>query len=175
MNLKHLLGLLLLASATYSYTKAQTALSLLDKPAPLFKAQAVLPDGTVDTFNLKDHIGENIVIYFFPMDNSPRCTIQAKKFRDEIARLHKKNILVIGISNDSIKSHQKFQKNLGLPYPLIADSKQSIAKKYKAHGFFVEQRITFLVNQDGIVFKVFDKVDIKNQIDDIVNAFEEHA
>lgn len=178
MNLKYLFGLLLVITACTAYARHKTTdLNLLDKPAPLFKGQAVFPDGSVGYIDLEDYIGLDIVIYFYPMDNSPGCTIQAKKFRDEIGRLQKKNVMVIGISNDSIKSHKKFQKALALPYPLISDSKnkKSIAKKYHATGFLIGKRITFLINQDGIIFKIFDKVDIKNQVDDILNAFEKRT
>jgi thioredoxin-dependent peroxiredoxin len=143
----------------------QASQNLAGKKAPLFKGEAVFPDGSVDTFELKDYIGQNIVIYFYPMDNSYNCTIQAKKFRDEIKKLENKGIMVVGVSHDSVE--------LALPYPLISDvnKKNSIAKKYKTHGWLFDKRHTFLINKKGIVFKVFDSIDLKNQVDDIVTAF----
>ncbi len=180
MNVKILIGLLLCISlSVMAYAKSKTSLSqkLVGKPAPQFKEQAVFPDGTVSDLNLNDYFGQDIVLYFYPMDNSPGCTIQAKKFRDEIGRLKAKNIIVIGVSKDSIKSQKKFQQALALPFPLISDAggRNSIAKKYKADRFLIGKRTTFLIDQDGIIFKVFDHVDIKNQVDDILEAFAHHA
>jgi peroxiredoxin Q/BCP len=179
MNYKYMIALLIVMSFGIAYARSKTRVSqnLIGKPAPRFNCQAVFPDGTVGDFNLDDYIGQNIVIYFYPMDNSPGCTIQAKKFRDEIGRLQKQNIMVIGISSDSITSHKKFQKSLALPFPLIADiaGQNSVAKKYKAARFLIGKRITFLIGQNGIIFKIFDHVDIKNQIDDILESFKEHA
>ncbi|MDP3787971.1 MAG: peroxiredoxin [Candidatus Chromulinivorax sp.] len=178
MNVKFLMSLLLISLSAIAYAKSKTSLSqkLVHKSAPKFKAQAVFPDGVVDDLNLDDYAGQNIVLYFYPMDNSPGCTIQAKKFRDEIGRLNSKGITVIGVSKDSIRSHKKFQKALALPFPLISDTdgKNSIAKKYKAERFLIGKRITFLIDKNGIIFKVFDHVDIKNQIDEILSEFENH-
>lgn len=156
-----------------SFYSLQASQKLTGKKAPLFSGQAVFPDGSIDTFYLKDYIGQNVVVYFYPMDNSHNCTIQAKKFRDEIKKLENKNIMVVGISHDSVSSHKKFRDKLALPYPLISDvdKKNSIAKKYKTHGLLFDKRHTFLINKKGIIFKVFDHVDLKNQVDDIVAAF----
>lgn len=164
---------LILSSIIFS--NVQASQKLIGQPAPIFKSQAVFPDGSVGNLNLEDYKGKNIVLYFYPMDNSPGCTIQAQSFRNEIARLQNKNIMVIGISSDSIQSHLKFQNKLALPYPLASDQygKNAIAKKYYATGFFFNKRITFLINQDGIIFKIFDNVTIQDQINDILNSFAE--
>lgn len=179
MNLKYLfiLSILITFSVVYSRAKVSLSQKLVGKAAPLFHGQAVFPDGTIGDFNLEDYIGQNIVIYFYPMDNSPGCTIQAKKFRDEIGRLQEQNIMVVGVSGDSINSHRKFQKALALPYPLVADvgQKISIAKQYKASRFLLGKRVTYVIGKDGIIFKVFDRVDIKNQVDDILHAFAAQA
>ncbi len=153
---------------------AQAKQNLLGKPAPIFNGTAVWPDGSIKDFNVQNYIGQNIVIYFYPMDSSPTCTIQAKKFRDEIEKLHNNNIMVVGVSPDSINSHKKFQKALALPYPLVSDAnkKHSIAKKYKTQGIFFGKRETFLINKQGIIFKIFDQIDIKNQVDDIITSFK---
>lgn len=179
MNAKHIIALLIVIgfSTAYAASKTPASQKLVGKPAPRFNRQAVFPDGTVGDFNLEDYIGQNIIIYFYPMDSSPGCTIQAKKFRDEIGRLQKQNIMVVGISSDSIKSHKKFQQALALPFPLIADiaGQNSVAKKYKAARFLIGKRITFLINKNGIIFKIFDHVDIKTQIEDILKSFAEQA
>lgn len=169
MKLKHALTLFL----SLNFNITQTSQKLIEKSAPVFHSQAVSPDGTICEFNLQDYIGQNIVLYFYPMDNTPGCTAQAKKFRDEISRLQDKKIMVVGISPDPIKSHKKFQKSLNLPYLLVSDTnkKFSISKKYNASGFLFGKRITYLINKDGKIFKIFDHVDIQSQIDDILNAF----
>ncbi len=179
MDTKYIFFLLIIISGTALYARRNTQLTakLIGKPAPIFNGQAVFPDGTIGELNLKDYIGKKLVIYFYPMDSSPGCTIQAKKFRDEIGKLEKQGISVIGISGDSIKSHKKFQKALALPYPLVSDvgRKVAISKLYKASGFLIGKRITYLVNEDGIIFKIFNKVDIKHQVNDILEAFTVHA
>lgn len=147
--------------------------TMTTKVAPNFTAQAVFPDGTIKTVSLSDYMGKKIVLYFYPMDNTPGCTIQAKKFRDNIQKLHDAGITILGVSCDSINSHLNFQKKHALPFPLISDSriKRSISKAYGAAGFLYSQRKTFLINPEGIIFKTFEKVDIQNQIDDILNSF----
>jgi len=153
-----------------AYAKNTT---FVGKPAPTFKGQAMFPDGSIRELDLKDYKGDNVVVYFYPMNNSSSCTIQAKKFRDEMKKLSEKDIYVIGISTDTIDSHKKFSEKLALPFPLVSDSKykNAISKKYEATGVLFGKRKTFLINKKGIVFKVFDTVDIKNQVDDIVKSY----
>lgn len=150
-----------------------TTTSMINQPAPQFSASALFPDGSVRLFNLADYQGKKIVLYFYPMDNTPGCTIQAKKFRDDIEKLNKAGIMVIGISCDSIASHRSFQKKHALPFPLVSDSrwKRSISKAYGAAGFLYSQRKTFLIDPNGIIIQQFNKVDIQHQIDDILNSF----
>lgn len=155
-----------------SWLNVQASQKLVGKIAPSFTGKAVFPDGSVQEFDMKNYPHQNMVLYFYPMDNTPGCTKQAKKFRDDIAVLQDNNIMVVGISYDSIASHLAFQKKYMLPYPLLSDSNHRISKMYKTAGYFSSTRTTFLINQQGIIFKVFDKVDIKNQIHDILDAFK---
>ncbi|MBI2344465.1 peroxiredoxin [Candidatus Dependentiae bacterium] len=150
--------------------------NLLCKAAPLFTAQAVFPDGTIKKFDLKDFIGQKLVLYFYPMDNTPGCTKQAKNFRDNIQKLKDQGITLIGISCDSIKSHKNFQKKYALPYILVSDSrrKRTILKKYKINTFFMSKRRTFLVDACGNIFKKFDHVNIEEQVDEILKAFKKN-
>lgn len=149
---------------------------LINTPAPLFEAQAVYPDQSVRNFKLQDYIGKtNIVLYFYPMDNTPGCTQQAQGFCNSITQLKDADIMVIGISCDTIASHQKFQKKYGIGYHLVSDSrwKRTISKKYHADGLFYSKRKTFLINKNGIIFKIFDHVTIESQIDDILKSFNQ--
>lgn len=145
------------------------ATTLMGKNAPLFSATMILPGGSKQEFNLKDYDDQLIVLYFYPMDNSPTCSIQAKNLANGIEDLKKNGIKVFGISTDSEKSHQKFMKKLKLPYPLISD-KNGIAKLYKSSGFFGAKRHTFLI-KNGKIIKVFVDITIKNQIPDIITHF----
>jgi peroxiredoxin Q/BCP len=150
--------------------------NLLNKQAPHFIAQAVFPNGLEQSFDLKKYLGKKIVLYFYPMDNTPGCTCQAKNFRDNITKLEEHEIIVVGISCDSINSHKNFQKKYALPYILVSDSRKSrgIAKMYGSDSFFINKRKTFLIDENGIIFKKFDKINIEKQVDDIVNAFNNH-
>ncbi|MGZ6255077.1 MAG: peroxiredoxin [Candidatus Chromulinivorax sp.] len=167
-------SIILLCLAIYPLFAAKE--NLLNKKAPEFKAQAILPDGSIDTIDLQDYLGKNVVLYFYPKDNSTYCSIQAKKFRDNIEKLKKNNIYVIGINSDSLESHKKFQEKYQLAYPLISDKKKGhkITKLYNAAGIFFTERKTFLIDTNGVIFKIFDHVDIKNQIDDIIDAVKNH-
>ena len=170
MNFKRFFALILIA---FGFNSIQARQKLVGKSAPTFSSQAIFPDGTIGEFKLEDYIGQNIVLYFYPMDSSPNCTIQAKIFRDNIGKLQAQKIMVVGISPDSIKSHKKFQEKLALPFPLVSDEtkKHPISKKYNATGFLFGKRKTLLINTKGIIFKEFEEVNIQNQIDDILQAF----
>ncbi|OGB86521.1 hypothetical protein A3J41_02640 [candidate division TM6 bacterium RIFCSPHIGHO2_12_FULL_38_8] len=165
-----MLSLLVLSAQVQAKNK------ILGKQAPDFTATTLFPDGSVKDFHLHDHMGKKIVLYFYPMDNTPGCTKQAQNFRDGIAKLDKQGISLVGISCNSIESHKRFQKKYNLPYPLVSDSRlhRSIGKKYPGTvSFGCYKRKTFLINKQGCVFKIFDKVNIENQIEDILKAFEQ--
>jgi thioredoxin-dependent peroxiredoxin len=174
MNFKQILCSIVLTTAIFG--QIQSAQRLVGKNAPEFSAPALFPDGTVGTFNLKDYAGKKVVLYFYPVDNTPGCTKQAQNFRDGIAKLYDKDITLIGISCDSIQSHKRFQGKHHLPFPLVSDSRlhRGIAKKYGVVGFFCCKRRTFLIDEKGIIFKAFDKVVIETQIEDILKAYAAH-
>ncbi|MFA5999152.1 MAG: peroxiredoxin [Candidatus Babeliales bacterium] len=172
-------SLALLACFAITTSQIHTKNKVLGKPAPTFKAKAVFPDSSIRDFDLQDYFklnsgGSDLVLYFYPFDNTPECIKQAKSFRDSIDRLKEKGISVVGVSCDAPASHKRFQKKLGIPYPLVSDSRlaREISMKYGALGFFHSKRKTFLINKKGIVFKVFENVDIDKQIDDILSSFE---
>lgn len=156
---------------------------LVGKKAPLFASQGVFPPRakeskskyTIGEFRLKNYIGKHkIVLYFYPMDNTPGCTKEAQKFRDDIELLKEKNIMVVGISCDSVQSHMKFQQKYALPFILVSDSRwhRTISKMYNASGFFYSKRKTYLINEKGIIVHAFDQVDIQSHVDDIIRIFE---
>jgi peroxiredoxin Q/BCP len=174
MNLKKCIAIVLYyLSCGYAFSEE----NFVGKIAPSFEGSAVFPDGRVGLLNLEQYMGQDLVLYFYPKDHTPGCTIQAKKFRDEIGRFDEKNIKVIGVSTDSIESHKAFQSSLALPFPLVSDSnkKNSISEKYEATGIFFGKRKTFLINKHGVIFKEFHHVDIKNQVDDILECFSQES
>lgn len=176
MFLKSIMHSILCTLALFGHI--HTTNSLIGKKAPLFSEKALFPDGTVKELNLADYTGKKIVLYFYPVDNTPGCTKQAQNFRDGIAKLYDKDIVLIGISCDSIESHKRFQKKHQLPFPLVSDSRlhRRIGKKYPGTvSFFCYKRKTFLIDQQGIVFKAFDKVTIESQIEDILTEFKNHT
>ena len=139
--------------------------------APNFTTQALFPDGSVKKISLEDYLGQNVVLYFYPKNGTPDCTKQAKIFRDSFKILQDHNIVVLGISYDSIKSHKLFQDKYQLPFILINDKNKKISKQYGSDGFLFPARKTILINEKGIVIHRFDQIDIKNQINDILQAF----
>lgn len=156
---------------------------LIGKKAPLFISQAVFPPKhneskskyVVGEFDLKKYIGHyKIVLYFYPMDNTPGCTKEAQKFRDDIEMLKEQGIMVVGVSCDSVQSHMKFQHKYALPFILVHDSRwhRTISKLYDAAGFFYSKRKTYLIDKKGIIVHVFEQVDIPSQIDDIIRIFK---
>lgn len=177
MNFKKVIFSLFFALCAVKNVQAEAqpsnAQELVGKKAPIFKAPALLPDGTICNLNLQDYIGKKVVLYFYPVDDTPGCTKQAKNFRDGIAKLYDQDIVLIGISCDSIKSHQEFQAKHKLPFPLVSDSrwKRIVAKMYGVAGFLYCKRRTFLINENGTIFKAFDKVNIEQQIEEILKAF----
>jgi thioredoxin-dependent peroxiredoxin len=130
--------------------------------APLFSAQA----GSGPTVALADLRGKNVVLYFYPRDNTPGCTIEACQFRDEFEDFKKHGICVLGVSADSAVSHEKFAKRFRLPFVLLADEEKTIARAYGAWGeksflgrkFMGMRRITFLIGPDGRIRKIWRKV-----------------
>lgn len=144
------------------------------------------PGDKVPEFNSIDHHGNAIsnetfkgkktVIYFYPKDMTPGCTDQACNLRDNYDVLLKNNYNVIGISPDDTKSHNKFATKHNLPFPLIPDTDKSLAKmfgvwgrkKFMGREYDGINRTTFVINEEGIVTEVIEKVDTKNHTSQII-------
>lgn len=117
-----------------------------------------LNDQDGNLIKLNDYMGEKIVIYFYPKDNTPGCTIEAKNFRNSIKDYAKKGIKIIGISADSVKSHEKFVSKHQLPFTLLSDSEKKAAKSFGALEKGSVKRRTWLINENWKIEKVFEKV-----------------
>jgi len=133
--------------------------------APDFTLQA--DDGR--EVSLGDYRGKKVVLYFYPKDGTAGCTNEAIQFRDNIKEFEKEGAAILGISKDSIKSHQKFKQEHGLPFTLLSDPQGKVLdlygvwKKRSLYGrtFMGTERTTFLVDENGIVKKVYRKVKVK--------------
>jgi peroxiredoxin Q/BCP len=140
--------------------------------APAFKGPVT--DGS--TVSLKDFRGrENLVLYFYPMDNTPGCTREARAFRDAADRFEKSGVSILGVSTQSVDSHQRFSANNELPFPLLSDIDKKVAEAYgvlKPNGKTAE-RATFLIDKQGKVRGVWPKVNITGHVDEILSAIEE--
>jgi peroxiredoxin Q/BCP len=172
VNFKH--RVVFLACLIFSNFIQARKPKLVGKPAPIFTAQAVFPDGTIQSFDLRDYIGKaDIVLYFYPFDGTPTCSKQAESFRNGFNRLKENGIMIIGVSCDAPASHKRFIEKLNLPFPLVSDTriKRDISSKYGTVGFFHSKRRTFLINKKGIIVKVFNDVFVDTQIDDILKSF----
>jgi len=109
----------------------------------------VTQTGSGEAFNLTDRKGKWTVLYFYPKDDTPGCTVQAKTFRDQIDSVRKLNAEVYGVSNDSVESHGKFSKKYDLNFPLLADPKSEIIKAYGTGSILgVSKRWTFIVGPE---------------------------
>lgn len=142
-----------------------------------------VPDLTFETtdpaiHSFKSLLGKYVVLFFYPKDNTPGCTTESKDFRDLNHEFHKLNAQILGISRDSLVSHQKFCSKFSLPYPLISDKEEVICQ---AFGVMVEknmfarlvlgvERSTFLIDAKGIVRKVWRKVKVKGHAAEVLEA-----
>ena len=144
--------------------------------APLFK----LPSTEKGEFNLKDTLGSFVVIYFYPKDDTPGCTIETNDFNKLLPRFNKLKCEVLGISKDNIKSHQKFKNKFKIKFGLLSDEKIDVIKKYKVWGkkkfmgreFMGVIRSTFLIDKKGKVLKIWKNVKVKNHAKEVLNTLE---
>ena len=127
---------------------------------------------------LKNFCGIKVILYFYPKDNTPGCTQESCDFRDVISRIKKKDTVVLGLSPDSVASHQKFKVKFSLPFPLISDEDHKIAMAY---GTWQEKsmygkkymgivRSTFVIDGNGLIVQVYEKVKVKGHVDAVLNA-----
>ena len=131
-------------------------------PAPDFAANTN-GGGRIALADLK---GKNVILYFYPRDDTPGCTKEACAFRDAFAEFTKRGAVVLGVSKDPVKSHDKFVKKYRLPFTLLADEDTTIAQAYDAWGeksflgrkYLGTHRVTFLIGPDGRIRKVWPKV-----------------
>lgn len=153
-----------------------TSLNVGEK-APLFKSK----DQNGNSVSLADFKGKPVVIYFYPADDTPVCTVQSCNLRDNYSALQKAGLAVLGISPDGVASHKKFEEKFDLPFTLVTDENKTILEKYGVWGeknmygnkVIGVHRTTFLIDEKGIIRKIFLKPKNKAHAEEILKAWNE--
>ena len=147
----------------------------IGKKAPDF----TLTDQDGNLHKLSDYHGKKLVLYFYPKDDTPGCTKEACSFRDNFSSFKKEGIDVLGVSIDDENSHTKFREKYKLPFNLLADTDKDVVEKY---GVWVEKNLygkkkwgiarkTFLIDKDGLIQHVFNKVKAEIHADEVLDKF----
>lgn len=147
----------------------------VDQPIPDFTAAATGGD-----FTLSGLRGKKVVLYFYPKDNTPGCTTEGLQFRDLYVKFKKAGAEIVGVSRDSLRSHDNFKAKLELPFPLIADTDEALCtlfaviKMKKMYGKEVRgiERSTFLIDGDGVLRREWRGVKVPGHIDEILEAVQ---
>jgi len=145
--------------------------------APNFK----IPSSNNEEFELKNNKNKFLIIYFYPRDNTPGCTDEAKDFSKLYKEFKKLNCEIIGISKDSIESHKKFISKFKIPFQLLSDEKIIVLKKYGAWGeksmygkkFMGIKRTTVLINPKGKITKIWSNVKVKDHAKEVFKCLKE--
>ena len=144
--------------------------------APSFK----LKDQTGEVVSLESYKGKNVVLYFYPKDDTSGCTKEACNFRDEFPRFSKIDAVILGVSPDSVESHKKFAEKYKLPFGLLSDEKKEVLEKY---GVWQEKsmygkkymgvvRTTFVISEKGIIKKIFPKVKVDDHNNEVMEVLK---
>ena len=116
-----------------------------------------LPDQNGEVHRLSDYHGQFVVLYFYPKDDTPGCTVEACSFRDNQEKFKEKGIVILGVSKDTVLSHKKFAQKHNLRFTIFSDVEKKVIKKYKAWGLSTLRK-TYLIDKKGSILKIYDKV-----------------
>ena len=144
--------------------------------APLFK----LPSTNKKNYMLRDSLGKYVIIYFYPKDDTPGCTIETNDFNKLISSFKKLECEIFGVSKDSLKSHNKFRDKYKIKFDLLADEKIEVLKKYKVWAkkkfmgreFMGILRTTFLIDKKGKIIKIWKNVKVKDHAKDVLETLK---
>ncbi|PCI21308.1 thioredoxin-dependent thiol peroxidase [Candidatus Wolfebacteria bacterium] len=136
-----------------------------------------LPDQNGDEHTLSDYRGKWVLLYFYPKDDTPGCTKEACTIRDHFSEFKKANLVVLGVSVDSVESHKKFEEKYGLPFTLLADEKKEVVKKYDVwreklmfgKKYLGVKRMSFLIDPDQRIAKIYKSVKPSEHAEQILN------
>ena len=144
------------------------------KTAPSF----ILPSTSKDKYALKDSKGKYVILYFYPKDDTPGCTIETNDFNKLLSKFKKLDCEIYGISKDNLKSHDKFRNKYNIKFDLLADEELITIKKYKVWGkkkfmgreFMGIIRTTFLIDKKGKIIKIWDNVKVKDHAKEVLET-----
>ena len=144
--------------------------------APDFK----LKDQNEKEISLSDYKGKNVILYFYPKDNTSGCTAEACSFRDDFPKFKKVETVILGVSPDSVESHKKFAKKYNLNFSLLADEDKEVIKKYDVwkeksmygRKYMGVERSTFIIDSDGKIKKIFRKVKVQGHNEEVMEALK---
>lgn len=144
--------------------------------APAFS----LPGDAGTTIALSALKGKNVVLYFYPKDDTPGCTIEAKDFRDHVRDFEKLDTVIIGVSKDPVKSHDAFKEKYCLPFPLASDEKGTVCEDYGVWGeksmygktYMGIERTTFLIDKTGTIRHMWRKVKVDGHVKEVLQAVQ---
>ena len=130
------------------------------------------------TFSPKAYQGKKLVLYFYPKDSTPGCTVEAGEFRDHIDAFNQANALVVGVSRDNLRSHENFRQKLGLPFELVADTEEKLCTIFnviKMKNMYGKQvrgvdRSTFLFDSKGVLQKEWRGIKVTGHVDEVLTA-----
>lgn len=137
------------------------------------KINTIAPDFTLTDAHgiehtLSDYKGQFVILYFYPKDNTPGCTREACDFRDSFSEIRALNATILGVSWDSSKNHASFTEKYSLPFTLLSDIKGDVTEAYKAAGWFMPKRYTYIIDPLGKIIKVYTKFDISAHSEEII-------
>ena len=148
----------------------------INSQAPNFK----LLSTSKEIYSLKDSLGKYVVIYFYPKDDTPGCTIETNDFNKLLSKFKKLDCEVYGVSKDNLKSHDKFREKYKIKFDLLADEEIKVLKKYKVWGkkkfmgreFMGVLRTTFLIDKKGKIIKIWDNVKVKDHAKEVLETLK---
>ena len=140
----------------------------------------ILPSTSKDKYSLKDSFGKYIIIYFYPKDDTPGCTIETNDFNKMLSKFKKLDCEIYGISKDSLKSHNKFREKYKIKFDLLSDEDLKVLKKYKVWGkkkfmgreYMGINRTTFLIDKKGKIIKIWDNVKVKDHAKEVLDTLK---
>lgn len=146
----------------------------LAQPVPNFE----LPSTGDTIFRLSEHLGKNIVIYFYPKDNTPGCTLEGQNFRDNIEEFNKHNTVILGVSRDSVRTHENFKQKQSFPFELLSDTDEMACqlfdvlhlKKNYGREYMGIVRSTFLIDEKGVLKQEWRNVKVKDHLEQVLEA-----
>jgi peroxiredoxin Q/BCP len=139
-----------------------------------------LPANNGKRVRLRDFRGKNVVLYFYPKDETPGCTREACSFQEQLSALSEKGAIVLGVSADSVESHRAFAQHYGLTFLLLSDESKTVLKKYGVwkkktmfgKTFMGIERTTFLIDAQGRIARVFPRVRVETHVEEVLRTLE---